>query len=198
MEENYVIKSEQRTNLAPLIARLKQESINSEDKQSVLEQILKNDYKNGEILRKLAFYSAMNEKLEYALEYARTFLKIKGRENAGRLSLGLLEAEVLYNAGRKEEARAYLEEYSRRIKDPWYLAISYYLLGKQIQQPLLEEAGKNPEDLVVWHTALGFWAEGSGEQKKAINHYREALGTYMDTLVEYEFAKERIKRLRRR
>ena len=198
IEKNYVIKSEKRTTLAPLIAHLKQESISSEEKQGVLEQIFTNDRKNGEILQELAFYSAMNEKLDGALEYARIFLRMKGRENAGRLSIGLLETEVLHNMGRKEKARAHLEEYSRGIKDPWYLAISDYLLGKQIEQPLSEKAGKSPENLVVWHTALGFWAEGSGEQKKAINHYREALGTYMDTLVEYDFAKERIKRLRRR
>jgi len=197
IEKNYAIKSVKRTTLAPLIAHLKQESISSEEKQSVLEQILKNDHKNGEILQELAFYSAMNEKLECALEYARTFLKMKGRENAGHLSVGLLEAEVLHNMGRKEEARASLERYSRRIRDPWYLAISDYLLGRQIKQPLSEKVGKSPENLVVWHTTLGFWAEGSGEQKKAINHYKEALGTYMDTMMEYDFAKERIKRLRR-
>jgi hypothetical protein len=87
IEENRAAKSEQRTRLAPLISRLKQESISPEDKQSVLEKILENDLKNGEILLELAFYSAINEKWERALEYAQTFLKIKGRENAGRLSV---------------------------------------------------------------------------------------------------------------
>ena len=197
IEKNYAAKSEQRTTLAPLIANLKQESISSEDKQSVFEQILKNDRKNGEILRGLAFYSAMNEKFERALEYARSFLKIEGRENAGRLSVGLLEAEVLHNMGRKEEAKASLECYYRRTKDPWHLAISEYLYGKQIEQSLSEKAGESPENLVAWHTALGFWAEGSGDKKKAINHYKEVLGTYMDTMIEYDFAKERIKSLRR-
>ena len=102
IEKNYAAKSEQRSRLAPLIAKLKQESISSEDKQNVLEQILKNDQKNGETLIGLVFYSAINEKWERTLEYAQTFLKIKGRENAGRISVGLLEAEVLHYIGRKE------------------------------------------------------------------------------------------------
>jgi len=106
----------------------------------------------------------MNEKFECALEYARTFLKIRGRENAGRLSVGLLEVEVLHNMGRMEEAKASLEGYCRRIKDLWYLAISDYLFGKQIEQSLSEKAEESPENLVVWHTALGFWAEGSGDK----------------------------------
>ncbi len=197
IEKNHAAKSEQRTRLAPLIAKLKQESISPEDKQSVLEQILENDHKNGEILLGLAFYSAMNEKWERALEFARAFLKIKGRENAGRLSIGLLEAEVLHNMGRKEEAKAGLEAYYRRTRDPWYMAISEYLLGKQTEQSLSEKSGESPENLLTWYTALGFWAEGSGDKKKAIKHYKEALGSYMDTMIEYEFAKERIKWLRR-
>ena len=197
IEKNYAAKSEQRSRLAPLIAKLKQESISSEDKQNVLEQILKNDRKNGETLIGLVFYSAINEKWERTLEYAQTFLKIKGRENAGRLSVGLLEAEVLHNIGRKEGAKSCLEDYCRRIRDPWYLAISEYLLNKQTEQSLSEKAGESPENLVTWHTALGFWAEGAGNKKKAIKHYKEALGSYMDTMIEYDFAKERIKWLRR-
>lgn len=197
VEKNRAAKAKQRTELVPLIAKLKQESISPEDKQSVLEQILKRDRKNGEILLRLAFYSAMNEKWEHALEHAKSYLKIKGRENAGRLSVGLLEAEVLHNMGQKEEAKANLEGYYRRTKDPWYLAISEYLLSKQTEQSLPEKAGESPENLVTWHTALGFWAEGSGDKKKAIKHYKEALGSYMDTRIEYDFAKERIKWLRR-
>jgi tetratricopeptide (TPR) repeat protein len=108
-----------------------------------------------------------------------------------------LEAEVLHNMGRKEEAKSCLEGYYRRTRDPWYLAISEYLLNKQTEQSLSEKAGESPENLVTWHTALGFWAEGAGDKKKAIKHYKEALGSYMDTMIEYDFAKERIKWLRR-
>ena len=38
--------------------------------------------------------------------------------------------------------------------------------------------------------------EGSGDKNKAIDHYREALGSYMDDMTEYVFAVERIKKLR--
>ena len=46
------------------------------------------------------------------------------------------------------------------------------------------------------HCALGFWAEGAGENKKALKHYKEALGSYMDDWLEYEFTMERIKKLK--
>lgn len=197
IEKTHEAKSALRAGSAPLLARLRQESVGSEEKRNVMEQILKNDPGNGEILSGLAFYCAMNNDWETALEYARSFLKLKGRENAARLGVGLLEAEILHNAGRKEEAKAGLEDYYRRIKDPWYLTISEYLLGKQPDRPLSAKAGESPETLVTWHTALGFWAEGSGEKDKALKHYREVLGTYMDVMIEYDFARERIKRLRR-
>ena len=44
--------------------------------------------------------------------------------------------------------------------------------------------------------ALGFWAEGSGDNRKASKHYKEALGSYMDNMLEFVFARERIKKLR--
>ncbi len=81
------------------------------------------------------------------------------------------------------------EDYYRRTRDLWYLAISEHLLGEQTEQSLSEKAGESPENLVTWHTALDFWAEGSGDKKKAIKHYKEALGSYMDTRIEYDFAK---------
>lgn len=63
---------------------------------------------------------------------------------------------------------------------------------------MTEEAEEGPENLLTAHTALGFWAEGSGDRKKAIKHYKEALGSYMDNRIEYEFSKERIRRLKGR
>ena len=197
IEKNYAAKTEQHSNIAPLIAKLKQESISSKDKQTVLEQILENDRGNGEILTGLVFYCAINEKWERALEYAQAFLKIMGRENAGRLSVGLLEVGILHNMGRKEDAKAALENFYRKTRNPWYLAISEYLLNKETGKPLSEKAEESPEYLVTWHTALGFRAEGDGDNKKAIKHYKEALGSYMDTKIEYDFAKERIKSLKR-
>ncbi len=189
-------KAKLRAELAPLIAKLKQNSISPGDKQAILERILKSDKANGEVLVGLVYYSAMNESWDNALQYARTFLEIEGRENAGRLSVGLLEPEILHNIGRKEEAKARLEEYNRRTRDPWYRAICQCLLAEKTEQSLTEKAGESPEYLITAHTALGFWAEESGNKKKASKHYKEALGSYMDEMFEYEFAMERIKRLR--
>lgn len=197
LEKIYAAKSERRVKLAPLIAQLKQDGISSDDKQSALEQILISDRNNGEILTELVFHNAMNGKWEYALEHARALLRMWGRESAGRLSVGLLAAEILHNMGRREEARASLEEYNRRTTDPWYLTISEHLLVNQTEQPQPKNAKQSPENLLTWHTAMGFWAEGSGDKEIAVKHYKEALGSYMDSRIEYEFAKERIKRSRR-
>ncbi|NOQ19221.1 MAG: hypothetical protein GQ571_04535 [Desulfobacterales bacterium] len=69
-------------------------------------------------------------------------------------------------------------------------------MDERTEQSLIEKAGESPGHIITAHTALGFWAEGSGDKKKAIRHYKEALGSYMDERIEYEFAIERIKKLR--
>ncbi|OGP57188.1 MAG: hypothetical protein A2V65_03550 [Deltaproteobacteria bacterium RBG_13_49_15] len=197
IEKNHAIKSKKRTKLTSLFVQLKQEHLGSEDKQRVLEQILENERNNGDTLTELVFYSAMNDKWKEALEYARMFLEIKGRENAGRLSVGLLEAGIFHRMEQEEEAKAILDAYHHRTRDPWYRGVSEVLSRKEPEQSLSEKAEENPENLLTWHTALGFWAEGSRDKQKAIRHYKEALGSYMDTRIEYDFAKERINRLRR-
>ena len=146
---------------------------------------------------RLTFYCAMEEAWAQALEYARTFLKREGRESAGRLSVGLLESEMLHHMGRQKEAVASLEAYSRLIRDPWYGAVAECLLGKRTEDSMRKEAGSSPENLITLHTALGFWTEGSGDRERAIMHYKEGLESFMDTWLEFDFAIERIKRLRR-
>ncbi len=197
IRQSHSAKSALRARLAPFIARLKHESVSAQDKLDILQQILENEPGNGDVLTMAAFYSAMNDKWLQAIGYARDFLKIKGRENAGRLSVGLLEVGLLNRMGRKEEAKKALEAYRRRTSDPWYLAISKSLPGTTPEQSLSSQAEKSPENLVTLHTAHGFWAEGTGDTKKAIKHYKEALGSYMDTRIEYDFARERIRRLRK-
>ncbi len=44
---------------------------------------------------------------------------------------------------------------------------------------------------------MGFWDEGAGEQKKAAKHYKEAIGSFLDDWLEYDFVRERIKRLKK-
>ena len=67
---------------------------------------------------------------------------------------------------------------------------------QQTEDFLKKQAGGSPEKLITVSTALGFWSEGSGEKDKAIKYYNEALGTFLDTWREYDFAKERLKRLK--
>jgi len=190
-------KEERKRKLADFKAQLGQESFGPKHKRQVLEKILESLPGYWEAVVGLAFYSAMEEDWAGALEYARTFLEREGRQSASRLSLGLLEPEILHRMGREEEARASLEAYGRRTRDPWYRAVSEVLLGKRTEDSLKEEARKSPENTVTLHAALGFWAEGSGDKERAIGHYKEALESLMDTWIEFDFARERIKSLRR-
>jgi tetratricopeptide (TPR) repeat protein len=184
--------------LAPLLAQLGQNSLAPEAKRALLDQILKIDPADGDLLVAMVFYCAMEEDWEPALEYVHKFLSLDGRENAGRLQVGLLTAEILYNMGRKEEALAGLENYLHNTQDVWYRSIAQCLLGRETEKSLAEKSGESPEYVLTGRIALAFWAEGSGDKDKAIDHYREALGSYMDDMIEYAFAVERIKRLRQK
>ena len=133
-----------------------------------------------------------------ALEYVHRFLSLDSRENAGQLQVGLLKSEILLVMGRKEEAMVELENFLQNTKDAWYRSIAQCLLDPEKVNSLAEKAGESPEYLLTGHTALALWAEGRGDKNKAIEHYREALGSYMDNMIEYTFAVERIKRLRQR
>ena len=197
VQRGQAAKEASKSKLAELKARLDETPLTPKDKREVLEKILQSSPENQYILVALTFYSAMEEAWEKALEYARAFRKRKGRENAGRLSVGLMEAEILHHMGREDEAGNTLESYGRLTRDPWYRALSECLLGKRTEESLKKEAGESPENLLTLHAALGFWAEGSGDKEKAIEHYKEALESFLDTRLEFSFARERIKSLRR-
>ena len=190
--------SERQALMAPLQAKLGQDSLAPETKRALLEQVLKIDPADGDRLVEMVFYCAMEEDWEPALDYAHKFLSLDGRENAGRLQVGLLTAEILFNMGRKEEALAELDNYLHNTKDVWYRSMAQCLLGRETEESLAEKAGESPEYVLTGRVALAFWAEGNGDKNKAIDHYREALGSYMDDMIEYVFAVERIKRLRQK
>jgi len=190
--------AERQALLAPLLAKLAQVSLAPKTKRTLLEQVLNIDPANGDLLVELVFYCAMENEWDSALEYAQRFLSLDGRENAGRLQVGLLKAEILYNLGRKEEALAELENFLNNTEDAWYRSIAECLLDQEKETSLAQKAGESPEYLLTGHIALAFWAEGSGDENKAIDHYREALGSYMDERIEYAFAMERIKKLRQK
>ncbi len=182
--------------IAPLRMKLLSEVTTVADKAQALEEIRALLPENRQLLVGLAYYNAADEAWPKALEYIRTFLKQDGRQYSDRMGLGLMESGILHYQGQEVEAQASLEEFLRRTPDPWYQAISEYLLGKQTEDFLKKQAVESPENLITASTALGFWAEGSGDKEKAIRHYKEALGTFLDTWFEYDFAKERINRLK--
>ncbi len=192
LEKDAKIKAE----LPLLMAKFIDQSVAIKEKREVLAKISEIYPDNRKVFVALAFYSAADGDWDKALEYIRTFLDSGGRQNADRMSLGILQAGILNKQGQADEARSSLEAFTARTMDPWYLIISDYLLGNLTERSLLEQAGESPENLLTAHTAVGLWAEGAGDKQKAIKHYREALGSFMDTWLEYDFAKERLSRLK--
>jgi S1-C subfamily serine protease len=192
LEKDTQLKAE----LPVLMATFIDETVAIKDKREVLVKISEIYPDNRKIFVALAFYSAADGDWTKALAYISTFLGSGGRQNADRMSLGILQAGILNIQGRADEARSSLEAFAARTMDPWYLTISDYLLGNQTERSLLEQAGESPENLLTAHTAVGLWAEGVGDKQKAIKHYREALGSFLDMWLEYDFSKERLKRLK--
>ncbi len=168
-----------------------------EDKRRNLEKILEIDSTNAAARLMLIVHFAMDEMWSQSLEHTRFFLRKKGREEANRLGAGLLEPLILHKMGLKDAARDCLNRYYNNIRDPWYRAISDCLLGKQTEQSLTEKSLENSEYLLTAHVALGLWAEGSGEKKKAIRHYKEAMASCLENWLEYDLAKKRIRTLKR-
>ena len=190
--------AERQALLAPLQAKIGQDSLTPETKRALLEEVLKIDSADGDLLVEMVYYCTMEEDWNTALDYAHRFLSLDGRENAGRLQVGLMTAEILLNMGRKKEALAELENFLHNTEDAWYRLIAECLLGRENEKSLVEKAAESPEYVLTGHMALGLWAEGNGDKNKAIDHYREALGSYMDDMIEYVFAVERIKTLRQK
>jgi tetratricopeptide (TPR) repeat protein len=189
-------EAKRETELMPLMMAFMDEAAAIKERREALIKISELYPQNRKIFVTLAFYSAADEDWPQSLEHTRSFLKGDGRQNADRMSLGILEAGILHQQGLADQVQTSLEEFVSRTMDPWYLTISEYLLGKQTERSLLQQAGGSPENLITAHTALGLWSEGSGDKQKAIKHYREALGSFLDTWLEYDFSKERLKRLK--
>jgi len=192
---NWIVRTKSYEQVAPLEAKLIQDSVSPSEKQAIVEKILKTDKTNANWLVQSAYYSAMDEQWEQALNQTKRLLKSPGRESAPRLAGGLLEPLILNKLGRADEAKTSLESFQKRIEDPWYREISACLLDLSKETSLAEKAGQQPAFLVTGHTALGFWAEGNDQAKQALRYYKEALGSYRDDRIEYQFAGERIKRL---
>ena len=131
-----------------------------------------------------------------ALESAEEYLKYDGREEPLRLATNLLVPGVLYQMGENDKARVQLKQFCGQTNTSWYRQICETLLEEQSEEALMEKAGTNPENILTAYTALGFQAESQGEKDRAIRHYREALGSYLDNWIEYNLALQRYIRLR--
>jgi tetratricopeptide (TPR) repeat protein len=196
LKKTMAAKKDLRAKLTSIRSALHGSDVDLETQRSLLKDLRSTDLENSNVLTAEAFYAAMSEDWEAALGFARQFLARPGRVNASKLSMGLLEPEILYVQGKTAQARESLADYRERITDPWYRELSACLLNPAFQENVAAKAGESPENLLTGHTALGLWAEGSRDITGAIKHYREALGSYADHRIEYGFAMARLKRLR--
>lgn len=195
--ENRSVKLQRQDEINPLILSLAKKSSTIAEKQEAIKKILKLIPENRKLLVHLAFLSAMEEDWENSLVHIKQFLQLPGRESGARLKGGLLEAELLRLVENEDAARISLEKFHARTTDPWYRTIADCLLEKKPKETLKERAGKNPEYLLTGYTAAGIWAESEEDKEKAVEYYKEALGSYIDYWVEYDLALERIRRLRK-
>jgi len=198
LEQAMAGKEALRAKMAPMISAFLRNETDFKSQRSLLKNLHETERENSAILIAQAYYAAVDEDWNAALEYSRQFLARPGRINAGKLSVGLLEPEILNRKGEAAEAHSRLKDFYERIADPWYRDLSGYLLDPALEMAVIAKIGDSPENLLTGHTALGLWAEGRGDEAGAIRHYREALMSYMDHRVEYDFAIGRMKRLRQK
>ena len=196
INENYKEKESRLAVIKSLNARFENTHATVLDKIEILKSMLEMNYRRGDSLLRLAYFNAMNDCYDQALKYIKTYLDIDGRENAGRLKLGLLEAQIYCNIKQEGKANKCLKDYYREIKDPWYKSLSEYLLSRLTKQSLIKKIGDSPERLLTAYALLGFQAEASEDKQMAMRYYKEALISYMDNWIEYDFVIERVKKLR--
>ncbi len=196
MDDAIAAWNEHKRRLAAPLAALRHSAAGPEASLQILETIRAQDAHNHDLLIALAYHSAMVGRWEAALVYIREFLALPGRLSPGKLSLGLLEPEILKMQGQTTRAREALAAYHDRIPDPWYRSLAASLIEPHRQGDIVDRAEEHPAYLLTGNTVLGLWAEGHDNIPGAIRHYREALGSYMDYRIEYDFALARVKHLR--
>ena len=186
-----------RDEIALLTAKLNQRTVGLKERAQLLQRLRRIEADNRNLIAMQVYLDLMGESWDQGLNSARTFLAGKGRENRQRLQIGLLVPEILHKLGHSDSAQKELAAYRSRTQNRWYRHIAAALQGEMGETALLKTAAESPESVLTARTALGFWAEGGGDQNNAVRHYREALGSYMDEMPEYEFAVRRIQALRR-
>jgi len=195
-QESLALKKKRRDELAPLWASAADGPVPLEEKRGLMEKNLELDPENRLVMAGLAYTAAALGDWPEALANLRRVLATESRQNAARMSLGLLEAGILHFQGHGAEARESLADYIRHTRDPWFLAVAEYLMGRQTEEDIRKQAGEVPENAITAFTAMGFWAEGTKDKTRALRFYQETLGSFLNDWLEYDFALERIKRLR--
>ncbi|MCG8564436.1 MAG: trypsin-like peptidase domain-containing protein [Desulfobacterales bacterium] len=183
-------------NLNSLLMKFESQRVSYDQKIDIYAQLQKMAPENRTIIGRIAFFHAMNGEWNLALEFIDQFFKQPARESALGLSLGLMKGEILNIQGRTEEAKAYLTDFQEQTQSSWYSIISKSLLMGPEENRLVKLAARNPQKLITLQTALGLWAEGNEDRKRAAHHYREALSTYLEEWNEYDLALRRIMRFR--
>ncbi len=184
-------------NILPLFSRLLHPGIGITDKRSILGRLRELDPNNKETILALAFFSAMDDEWEAAQKHVRDFMEKGSRESKAYLNMKILELGINQKMGiGRNSSKDAVRLLHDQLKDPWYKSICKTLLKEKSETQLSDEAFTAPENIISAHFALGLWAEGSGDKEKAVRHYREVLGTYLEGWWEYEFAKVRVRKLR--
>jgi hypothetical protein len=191
------LKRRRQAVAAPLWEKLAAGESTLTDRRELLQAIIALAPENRLLLGMLGFADAAAGALPEALERIQAFRSAGTRPNAVRLSLELLEAAILHHLNRDEEAHARLSDLNRRTQEVWFVAVADFLLGRVGEADFRRQAGDVPEQIITGFATAGFWAEASRDPKTAMRFYRDALASFMDTWVEYDFVRERIKRLRR-
>jgi len=195
LKERRAVQVEKYKNLLPTLAMLDTGLHDPEKKLDLLKKLQKEKPENYNILASIAVYNVMNGFLEQSLDDCQKFIEIEGRENSTHLLINLLKPQILEMLGQKEEAFGAFNSFIKNTQNSWYRKIASCLTGKMTQAELTAEAGRDPAYLVTAHMALGIQAESKNDPQTAMRHYKEALGSYMDDWIEYEFSLERIKKL---
>ncbi|MBW1998010.1 MAG: trypsin-like peptidase domain-containing protein [Deltaproteobacteria bacterium] len=191
-------KRKKKEKLLGFTEKLSNTEVGIKERIGILKEVYSLLPGSPNLLAALAFYHAADETWKDALVCTRSFLKRGGRSNSNQLSLGLLEPCIMYVQGNETGARSKLRAYVSFTRDPWYRGIARMLLEDGNEALLSKGALETPENLLTAYAFLGFWAEGIGDKEQALRHYRRALESFLDTWLEYDFIRERLKRLRKR
>ena len=184
-------RAERLSWMEPLLTKFEAAVADPAERSNLLVQIHELQSESRRLLVYASYYSAMASDWPQSLKLAEQYLQVPGREEPLRLGLQLLTTTVLLHSGEEDQSRSRLTGTCRETTTIWYRQICESLLHQRSQEDLIENAGTIPEKILTAHAALGFQAEAEGKTEDALNHYREALGSYLDTWVEFELARQR-------